>query len=46
MSLPDQSWKRVSFGEFKFDRQSGELQSNDHKSTLQGKAFSSLIGTA
>ncbi len=38
MSLPD-----VSFGEFKFDRQSGELQSDGHKSTLQEKPFQVLL---
>jgi len=29
--------------EFKFDRQSGELQSNGHKSTLQEKPFQVLL---
>jgi len=43
MSLPPESWKCVSFGEFKFDRQSGELRSNGHRSALQEKPFQVLL---
>src|SRR6185369_469490 len=43
MPIPAQPSRQIRFGEFQLDRQSGELRSSGHKSTLQEKPFQVLV---